>query len=258
MKIATFNANSLRVRLPVILKWLTEHKPDILCIQETKVQDADFPKDAIEDAGTGYKYIFKGEKKYNGVAIFSKRKIGDVEVGFSEEPKDGSRLICANLGGIWVVNTYVPQGNSPESEKFQYKLNWFKRLGKYFQSNFSPNDPVIWTGDLNVAMDERDLYDPQGLLGSVCYCPEVQKALNEVVKWGFTDVFRQHCQEGGHYTFWDYRQPNGFKRNIGWRLDYIMATSRLAKKCCACWIDKEPRQVEKPSDHTFLVAEFDI
>lgn len=258
MKVATFNANSLRIRLPVILKWLAEQKPDILCIQETKVQDVDFPKDAIDDAGTGYGYVFKGEKKYNGVAIFSNARISDVEVGFSEEPKDQARLICAKVKGVWIVNTYVPQGYSPESEKFQYKLKWFERLGKYFESNFSPNDPVIWAGDLNVAMDERDVHDPKRLLGHVCYCPEAQQALNEVVKWGFTDVFRQHCQEGGHYTFWDYRQRSGFKNNCGWRLDYIMATSKLAKKCSSCWIDKGPRLLEKPSDHTFLIAEFDI
>lgn len=254
MKIGSFNVNSIRSRLPIVLRWLAKNRPDVLCVQETKVQDVDFPAEAFDNAG--YKYVFKGQKSYNGVAIFSKTKIKNVKFGFKNEPKDESRLIAAEIGSIFVVNTYVPQGDSPESEKFQYKLNWFKRLSKFFKKNLASTDSVVWVGDLNVAPQPIDVYDPKALLGHVCFCPEVTQALNEVVQWGFVDVFRMHCKEAGQYTFWDYRMPNAFKRNLGWRLDHIMATKPLAKKCTACYIDKEPRSKEKPSDHTIIVAEF--
>ncbi len=256
MKIATFNANSLRSRLPIVLDWLAQHQPDVLCVQETKVQDHDFPAQAFENSG--YEFVFKGEKKYNGVAIFSKSKITKVSFGHDNEPKDQARLIKASISGIPIVNTYVPQGRDPESDMFQYKLDWFKRLGKYFAKHFDPGKPLIWLGDLNLAMDEKDVHDPKRLWGSVCFCQEVRDAFDKVAKWGFVDIFRQHNPQAGQYTFWDYRLPNGFKRNLGWRLDYIMVTNTLAEKCSACWIDKEPRGREKPSDHTFLVAEFDI
>jgi exodeoxyribonuclease-3 len=255
MKIGSFNVNSLRARLPVVLRWLAEHQPNVLCVQETKVQDVDFPTDAFEAAG--YKHVFKGQKSYNGVAIFSKTEIKNTRFGFSSEPKDEARLIVTEIASIVVVNTYIPQGDSPLSEKFQYKLNWFERLLKFFKKNFDPTNPVVWVGDFNVAPLPIDVYDPKGLLGHVCFCPQVTEALNRVIRWGFVDVFRMHCSEPGQYTFWDYRLPNSFKRNLGWRLDHILATKPLAEKCTACYIDKEPRSTEKPSDHTPIVAEFD-
>jgi len=255
MRIASFNVNSLRARLPVVLGWLAEHRPDVLCVQETKVQDVDFPADAFEE--TGYSYAFKGQKSYNGVAIFSRSKIANVEFGFGDEPKDEARLIRAEINGIVIVNTYVPQGYSPESEKFEYKLEWFGRLRAYFDKNFEPSDAVLWTGDFNVAPEAIDVYDPERLLGHVCYHPEVHKALEEVMGWGFVDVFRKQCSEAGQYTFWDYRLRDSFRRNLGWRLDHIMATKALAEKCTACYIDKNPRLADRPSDHTPIVAEFD-
>jgi exodeoxyribonuclease-3 len=254
MKIGSFNVNSLRSRLPVVLRWLAEHQPNVLAVQETKVQDADFPTEAFET--TGYKHAFKGQKSYNGVAIFSKAEIKNVKFGFDDEPKDEARLITVEIAGIVVVNTYIPQGYLPESEKFEYKLNWFNRLLTFFDKNFKPTDPVVWVGDFNVAPQPIDVYDSKNLLGHVCFCPEVTEALNRVIRWGFVDVFRMHCSEAGQYTFWDYRLRNSFKRNLGWRLDHIMATKPLAEKCTACYIDKEPRSTEKPSDHTPIVAEF--
>ena len=253
MKVGSFNVNSLRARLTVVLGWLAEYQPDILCVQETKVQDIDFPSDAFD--GSGYKYVFKGQKSYNGVAIFSKGEITNVEFGFDDEPKDEARLIKTEINGIVIVNTYVPQGYSPESEKFEYKLNWFRRLGQYFKK-FRPVDPILWVGDFNVAPEPIDVYDPAALSGHVCFHPEAHKALNEIMQWGFVDVFRMHCSEPGQYTFWDYRL-NSFKRNLGWRLDHIMATQALAKKSVACYIDKEPRLADRPSDHTPIIAEFD-
>ena len=255
MKVASFNVNSLRARLAIVLDWIEENQPDILAVQETKVQDDDFPTDAFDKIG--YNYAFKGEKSYNGVAIFSKSKISNVEFGFPNEPKDQPRLIKAEINGIVVVNTYIPQGYLPESQKFDYKLDWFSRLRAFFENSFAPTDPILWVGDFNIAPLPIDVYDPQGLLGHVCYHPDVHRALNEVMQWGFTDVFRIHCREPGQYTYWDYRFANYFKRNLGWRLDHIMATQPLAKKSAACYIDKKPRLKERPSDHTPIIAEFD-
>jgi exodeoxyribonuclease-3 len=255
MKIASFNVNSLRARLPLVIKWLTEHGPDVLCVQETKVQDADFPADAFDSIE--YKYVFGGQKSYNGVAIFSRTEIKNVKFGFDNEPRDQSRLVKAQINGIVIVNTYVPQGYLPQSEKFEYKLNWFNRLRDFFDENFNSADPVLWLGDFNVAPEPIDIYDPKGLLGHVCFHPDVHKALKMVCRWGFTDVFRMHCNQPGQYTFWDYRLPNSVKRNLGWRIDHIMATESLAQKCTACYIDKKPRFADKPSDHTPIVAEFD-
>ena len=256
MRVATFNSNSIRSRIPIILNWLSTHKPDVLCIQETKVQDVDFPVDVFADSG--YEFIFRGQKIYNGVAIFSKHKIQHADSGLDDEPKDHPRLIRAVIKDIPIVNTYIPQGYAPDSDKFKYKLKWFQRLATYFNRHFNPQKPLIWLGDFNIARLPIDVHDPEGLWGHVCYCKQVQQALDKIMKWGFIDLFRKHCDQSGMYTFWDYRVPNGFKRNIGWRLDYIMATEQLAEKCTNCWIDTKPRQAEKPSDHTFLVADFDI
>jgi exodeoxyribonuclease-3 len=255
MKVASFNVNSLRARLPIVLDWLAKHRPDVLCVQETKVQDPDFPAEPFDKAG--YKYAFKGQKSYNGVAIFSKTDPAGVSRGFHDEPKDEPRLIKAKISGINIVNTYVPQGYLPDSDKFQYKLAWFDRLLEYFNRHFKPGEPILWMGDFNVAPDRIDVYDPDALWGHVCFHPEVHLKLAQLMEWGFVDLFRKHCDQPGWYTFWDYRMPNSFKRNLGWRLDHIMATEPLAKKCTACYVDKEPRTLEKPSDHTPIVAEFE-
>jgi exodeoxyribonuclease-3 len=256
MKIASFNVNSIRARLPIITDFLQNNKPDALCLQETKVQDKDFPAEPFKQIG--YNCAFKGQKSYNGVAILSPYEIKNCIFGLNDEPKDEPRLIAAKIKKLNIVNTYVPQGFEPKSEKFQYKLQWFDRLLKLFKSRFKPTDLLVWVGDLNIAPEPRDLYDPDGLLGSVCYHPDVHKALQKVMKWGFTDVFRKHCDEPEKYTFWDYRLPNAFKRNLGWRLDHIMATQPLAKKSTACYIDTQPRIADRPSDHTPIIAEFKL
>jgi exodeoxyribonuclease-3 len=255
MIVASFNVNSLRARMPIVLEWLATAKPDVLCLQETKVQDKDFPAEVFDEAGCNY--AFAGQKSYNGVAILAKSRIADAQAGFDDEPKDQPRLIKAEVNGVIIVNTYVPQGYLPESDKFQYKLEWFKRLRNFFEKNFKPDDPVLWVGDLNIAPEPIDVYDPEGLLGNVCYHPDVQKELKKVLDWGFVDVFRLHCKEPGQYTFWDYRPYNAVKHNLGWRLDHIMATKPLAEKCTTCFIDKAPRLLPRPSDHTPIIAEFD-
>ena len=256
MRIATFNANSIRSRLPVINQWLATHQPDILAIQETKVQDADFPLSNLED--TGYKAIYRGQKKYNGVAILSKTTPKDVVTTLKQDSSGQARFLKARFENIIVVNTYIPQGMAVDSDKFQYKLDWFRWLGRYFQDHHTVDDLIVWVGDLNVAKTDDDVHDPKRLWGHVCFCEPVQKSLYSVMDWGFIDLFRSRHPEPEQYSFWDYRVPNGFKRNLGWRLDYIMATPNMADICIDCWIDKDPRGWAKPSDHTFVVADFDI
>jgi len=257
-RVATFNANSVRSRLEIILGWLRAHEPDALCVQETRVVDADFPADAF--AEIGYTASFVGQKTFNGVAIISREQPEDVVVGMGIEGMDEeARLIRARIRGIEVVNTYVPQGTAPDSPRFAYKLNWISALRDYFARGFSPDSPVVWVGDFNVAPEPIDVYDPEGLLGSVCYHPDEHKALATVRDWGFVDVFRKHHPgEPKQYSFYDYRVPNAFKRKIGWRIDHIWATRPMADRSLDCWIDTGPRLMEKPSDHTFVVADFDV
>jgi exodeoxyribonuclease III len=257
-KIATFNTNSVRSRIDIITGWLKKESPDVLCLQETKVQDADFPIAAFEQAG--YNSVYFGQKSYNGVAILSPREMTDARTGLSdgEENPEQARLIAATAGGVRVVNTYVPQGFEIGSEKFQYKLSWFARLKKYFDRNHRPGELLIWTGDFNVAPEPMDVHDPEGLEGHVGVHPDDRAALADVKAWGFIDVFRKHVPDPQQFTFWDYRLRGALEKNAGWRIDHIWATPPLAEKSTAAWIDIGPRRLEKPSDHTFLVAEFEL
>ena len=258
MKIASFNANGLRARLPVVVRWLAAEAPDVLAIQETKVQDADFPEGAL--AETGYRCTYRGQKAYNGVAILTRTAPETVIYGFGGDDEFDAepRLIGVEMEGVTVVNSYVPQGQAVDSDKFAYKLAWFDRIGRFFQERFDPGDRLIWVGDFNVAPTAIDVYDPEKLLGSVCYHPKEHQALAAVEKWGFVDVYRRHRPEDPTFTFWDYRIPNAVKRKIGWRIDHIWATQPAAEQSTAAWIDVAPRTWEKPSDHTFIVAEFDL
>ena len=257
MKIASFNTNGIRARLSIIKEWLETERPDVLCIQETKVQDQDFPREPFEDLA--YRCTFRGQKSFNGVAILSKTPPTSVFFGFGDgDAKEEPRMITVFIDGIPIVNTYIPQGTAPDSERFQYKLEWFHRLHDYFSTHFQPSEPLVWVGDFNVAPEPIDVYDPDKLLGSVCFHPDEHKALAAVRSWGFVDVFRKHHPKEKAYTFWDYRVPHAFRRGIGWRVDHIWATQCLAEKCIRSWIDVGPRQLEKPSDHTFILAEFEI
>jgi len=257
LKIASFNANGIRARIPILLEWIEKETPDVLCIQETKVQDPDFPKALLNDQG--YHCSFKGEKSYNGVAILSKSKPEEVNIGFQTgDVCEEARLIMCRINGIPIVNTYVPQGQDPDSEKFIYKLNWLKRLKAYFDEQFAPRDPLIWTGDFNIAPEPIDVYDPDKLLGSVCYHPKEHETLKAVKEWGFVDIFRRHNSEPKHYTFWDYRIRQSVLNGLGWRIDHIWATACLAEKSKAAWIDKAVRLLPRPSDHTFIVAKFEL
>jgi exodeoxyribonuclease-3 len=255
MKVATFNVNSIRVRLPIVIDWLKMNSPDVLCLQETKVTDGKFPWKEVEAAG--YHAVFRGQKGYNGVAILSKTPPEKVKIGFDDEESEGPRLIKAEVKGIPVVNTYVPQGYHPLSEQFREKLDWFRRLRDYFERNFRPTNPLIWLGDFNVAPEAIDVYDPEFLAGYVGFHPDEQAALKKIKDWGFVDVFRKHHPEPEQFTFYDYQIRNALKKKQGWRIDHIWATKPLANKSKDSWIDMGPRLREKPSDHTVLVAEFE-
>lgn len=257
LKVASFNANSIRTRLDIVIQWLKRHKPAILCIQETKVRDFEFPESSFNEIG--YYVIFKGQKSYNGVAIVSIEEPKSIIKGLEGTDDEDARFISAIYSGITIINTYVPQGYSIDSSKYQYKLQWFKKFRTFLERYLSPSSMIIWIGDLNVAPEAIDVHDPKGLLGHVCFNPEVQQALKGVKEWGFIDVFRKHHPGvPNKYTFFDYRVRNAVQREIGWRVDHILATKPIAEKSVDAYIDLKPRLQERPSDHTFVVAEFRI
>ncbi|MBN1269947.1 MAG: exodeoxyribonuclease III [Kiritimatiellae bacterium] len=257
MKIATFNANSIRSRLPIILDWLAREQPDVLCVQETKVQDHDFPQQPFRDAG--YRVVFRGEKSYNGVAIVSRREPEEVVFGLDDGgPRDETRLARAAIGPVTIVNTYVPQGREVGHPMFAYKLEWFRRLRRYLDKSFSEKDLLLWAGDLNVAAEPADVHNPDQQGNHVCFHADARAAFADCRAWGFVDVFRKHHPEPNQYSFFDYRMPRSLDRNLGWRLDYLLASEPLAAQSVDCRIDLEPRRLPKPSDHTFVVAEFKV
>lgn len=256
-KAASFNINSVRVRLEMLIQWLNKEQPDVLCLQETKVQDKDFPADEFRNVG--YYPTFLGEKSKNGVAILSREEPMDIKFGLDEWGTAGeARLVAVKLGEIAVVNTYVPQGREVDTEYFNYKLHWLKSMRNYFERYYVKDSLLLWMGDFNVALQAEDIYDPKRLLGRVGYHPEEHSALNFVKDWGFTDIFRRHVPHEGHYTFWDYRIKNAIDRGLGWRIDHIFATERLAQASQTAWIDTTLRRMTRPSDHTPIIATFDL
>jgi exodeoxyribonuclease III len=255
MKIATYNVNSIRQRLPIVLDWIAEHKPDVMCLQETKVQDHDFPVEAIRRAG--YHAIYRGMKAYNGVATLSRTPPEKVVHGLLEGPdNEDFRIIQAVVSGIPIINTYVPQGYSISSEKYALKLAWFRRLRTYFDATLNPNEPAIWVGDLNVAPEPIDVYHPEKRVNDVDFHIDAREAYKETVAWGFVDVFRKLHPDLIQYTYWDYFR-NAFQRNFGWRIDHILAAKTLADRCRTAEVDMAVRKVAEPSDHTIVWAEFD-
>jgi len=254
MRIATFNCNSVRTRLDIILGWLAEYTPDYLCLQETKAQDQDFPLDAFRMAG--WQVAFKGQKSYNGVAIASKKPATEVSFGLDTEPADAPRLIHARYGKLHIVNTYIPQGREIDHEMYAYKIEWFARLKTYFEARFTPATPVLWCGDINVARHPIDVTNPQNKKKHVCYHQDVRDAFEDTLSFGFTDVFREKNPELVDYSFYDYRTPFNPEQKRGWRIDYILATPPLVKKCTGSAIDITPRGLPKPSDHAPLYADF--
>jgi len=255
MKIATWNVNSVRRRMPLLLEWLSLHQPDVMCLQETKVSDDDFPVDAIREAG--YIPTFRGMKAYSGVATLSRRQPDSVQHGFHDGPdNEDTRVLQTTIGGVRIINTYVPQGQSITSEKYQYKLRWFSQIKQYFEQNLDPLQPAIWTGDMNVAPEPIDVYHPDRRVNDPDFHIDARLAYKDALSWGFTDVFRILHPDRVQYTYWDYFR-NALQNNWGWRIDHIVATPLLAPLCRVAEVDMTPRNSPVASDHTVMWAEFD-
>ena len=256
MKIATWNVNSINIRLDQVLEWLAATGTDVLCLQETKCVDERFPYQAFHDAG--YLSAFYGQKSYNGVAILSKHEIRDVQKNFPDDDGEApKRLIAATVAGVRIVNTYIPNGTELWSDKFTFKLDWLQRLRRYFDDTCDRAGDVLLCGDFNVAPDERDVWNVAAWEGKLHFTKPERAALDYVKKWGFTDVFRQANGDEKLYSWWNYREGAFFK-NQGLRIDHIWTSAPLAAKCTRCWIDRKPRGAERPSDHAPVVAEFEM
>jgi exodeoxyribonuclease III len=254
--VATYNINSIRRRMPLLLDWLALHKPDVLCLQETKVQDHEFPRAAIEDAG--YHASFRGMKGYAGVATLTREKPEHIMHGLFEGPdNEDARILQVVIRGIPIVNTYVPQGYKVGTDKYTFKLDWFTRMRRYFETYLDAARPAIWTGDLNVAPEPIDVYHPEHRLKDVDFHIDARNAYKSVVSWGFEDVFRKLHPDRVQYTYWDYFR-GAFENNWGWRIDHILATPPLASLCRRAEVDLEPRKAEGASDHTIMWAEFEL
>lgn len=253
LRIATWNVNSLRVRLPQVLAWLADMKPDVLALQEIKMPDEDFPVAAIEDAG--YSVVFSGQKTYNGVAILSKHKAEDIvtELPGLDDPQ--RRVLVATIDGIRILDIYIPNGESTTSEKYQYKLNWLKHLDVFLKHELKKYPKMVVLGDFNIAPEEKDVHDPKAWEDSVLFSQPERKAFQDMLSIGFDDCFRLITPEDKVFSWWDYRM-NAFRRGLGLRIDHILTSKPLSEACINCFIDKAPRAWERPSDHAPVLAEF--
>lgn len=243
------------------MDWLQAHPVEVLCLQETKVVDGDFPKAPFE--ALGYHLAISGQKSYNGVAIFSKQPLSHIQIGFSSlldrdrvgDLDEQKRVITGVMDNIRIVNLYVPNGSAIGSEKYSYKLRWLATLKEFLvtlQTQFEQE--ICIGGDFNVALEDRDIYDPKGKETHIMSSPQEREALQSVLDLGFKDSFRKFTSEGGHFSWWDYR-TGGFGRDRGWRIDHLYLTDSLYAQALACTIDREPRKREKPSDHTPVILE---
>ncbi len=255
MKITTWNVNSLRVRLPQLLEWLAANPIDVIGIQETKLTDADFPGDAVTAAG--YQWVHNGQKTYNGVALLSRQPLQDVSrdiPGFADEQK---RVIAATIGDVRVINVYVPNGQAVGSEKYDYKLRWLAALQDYLRSELSAHPLLAVTGDFNIAPEDVDVHDPAAWKDQVLCSAAEREAFRALLGTGLKDSFRLAEQPPASFTWWDYRQA-GFRRNMGLRIDHVLASNALAERFESSVIDVGPRRNDRPSDHTPLTSFFTL
>ncbi len=252
MRIASWNVNSLKVRLPQVLDWLGKHRPDALCLQELKLEDASFPKAELRAAG--YSAAFSGQKTYNGVAILSREPAAHIVCGIDGFDDPQRRVISADVGGLRLVCAYVPNGQSVDSDKYRYKLDWLAALSAWLERELARYPQLAVVGDYNIAPEDRDVHDPEAWKGQVLVSPPERDAFRRLTELGFKDSFRLFEQPEKSYTWWDYRM-NGFKRNLGLRIDHILLSPSLAANCSSCSIDLEPRRNERPSDHAPVIAE---
>lgn len=255
MKIASWNVNSLKVRLPHLLQWLETARPDLVGLQETKCDDDVFPRADIEAAG--YRVIFSGQKTYNGVAILSRTEAApqDVVTELPGMPDPQKRVLAATYGDLRFVDLYVPNGGSVGSDKYAYKLEWLKRLHAWLEAQLAEHAKLVVVGDFNIAPDARDVHDPALWEGQVLFSEPERAALHGLFGLGLVDTFRLFDQEEARFSWWDYRQ-GAFRRNRGLRIDHVLASAALAADCRSSTIDVEPRRWERPSDHAPVLAEF--
>lgn len=254
MKIATWNVNSIAIRLEQVKKWLTTHDIDVLCLQETKCVDEKFPEQEFTDLG--YASAFMGEKSYNGVAIISRQDIDQIQYNFEDDKEDApKRLIAATVKGVRIVNTYVPNGTELGSDKFRFKLDWLQRLRQMFDRDCRTSQKVLLCGDFNVAPDALDVWSVKNWEGKLHFSRPERAAIHHVKQWGFIDAFREMNGDKQEFSWFDYR-TNAFATNRGLRIDHIWVSPTLAEKCVDCSIDRKPRGWERPSDHCPVVAEF--
>lgn len=251
MKIATWNVNSLNVRLPHVIEWLKTNPVDALCLQELKLEDAKFPVAAFDEIG--YNAVFSGQKTYNGVAIISKARAEDVTRDMPNYEDPQKRVITATIDGVRIVNVYIVNGQAVDSDKYQYKMAWLTALREYMQGTIAEYGDVALLGDYNIAPEDRDVYDPKAWEGKVLCSETEREHYRALLGLGLTDSFRLFDQPDKSYTWWDYRM-NGFKRNLGMRIDHILLTKALADRAVSSVIDLEPRKLERPSDHTPVVT----
>ena len=252
-KIATWNVNSLRVRLPHVLGWLADNAPDMLALQETKLNDENFPVEEIKQAG--YYAAYSGQKTYNGVAILSKTPLTVLAGSMPDYADEQRRVLAIKSGELCVLDLYVPNGSEVDSEKYIYKLEWFAHLHKFIQQLIDSHTHIIILGDLNIAPEDRDVHDPEEWRGKILVSPKERQEFARLLDHGMRDCFRLFEQAPQTFSWWDYRAA-GFRRNRGMRIDHILADIELAKRCQACHIDRGPRKLERPSDHTPVIAEF--
>jgi len=256
MKIATWNVNSINIRMPQLLKWLDDTKTDVVCLQETKCVDENFPAGPLREAG--YEAAFMGQKSYNGVAIISRFPISDVQKGFSDDDDESpKRMIAGTVNGVRIVNTYIPNGTELWSDKFTFKLDWLQRLRRFFDEQCRKESDVLLCGDFNVAMEELDVWSVPAWEGKLHFTKPERAAMYNVKQWGFVDLFRKMNGGAKQFSWWNYRE-GAWQRDRGLRIDYIWTSKSLAEKCTGCWIDRDTRSNEQPSDHAPVVAEFQI
>lgn len=251
MKLATWNVNSLKVRLPHVLDWLTANPIDVLCLQETKQQDSDFPQAELQAAG--YHSVFSGQKTYNGVAILSRTPGHDVQMGIPKLVDEQKRVIAATFGDVRVVCVYVPNGQSVDSDKYQYKLGWLTALHEWLKQELVRHPKLVLLGDYNIAPEDRDVHDPKAWEGNVLVSESERAQFRSLEQLGLRDSFRLFEQPEKSYSWWDYRMM-AFRRNMGLRIDHILISEPLVGLCKSCVIDKAPRKLERPSDHTPVVV----
>ncbi|MGB1800138.1 MAG: exodeoxyribonuclease III [Gammaproteobacteria bacterium] len=254
-KIATWNVNSLKVRLPHVLQWLESEKPDVLALQETKSIDENFPVEEINNAG--YQVSFIGQKTYNGVATICKSSIETIATSIPDYEDEQRRVLATNTEGVTVLNLYIPNGSEIDSDKYRYKLEWFSKLHPFIKQLQKENDRLIILGDFNIAPEDQDVHNPEAWAGGILVSPAERDEFEKLLSHGMKDCFRLFDQEEKSFSWWDYRAA-AFRRGRGLRIDHILASESLADSCRACYIDKEPRKLERPSDHTPVVAEFEF